>query len=444
MRLPQTLYAKGPDGRNYYFGRSDIRFEVMEQDENAELRDIATYGFLGCGEFYLQADGTFSNGRFAIPPSTFSLLRSVTDIEERKRYLLVWENLFHRKPEAVRDAVALRNLRAFTADGMYLGTRGGIPESLRDIPGLFIFKQPPKETFEELLGGRKISKPVRKLLLEALTRNNQYNESVWPWFRAISDSFTIDQVQRLMEVLDISLLEFENIFYGNIYVPAATRLFSGLGFRYLYGKITSKQNGNSPNDLMLLVSVFAQYQIQIGKQFKLGPEEGPEQRLDFFQYIKDQGLGFRSAMLLALTCNAGDAAQTFFEKQEDIPRRIQDDYEVRLPFTRAELKSWGYILRNCLKGGSYSPSQIWGIFQKGQLIGACQYDPNRKGAWRPVLQMSTFQNTSFPPVFENMFTAMIATAYSENEGKLQGVRSLETFPTVIRPEDVEEPGEPAP
>lgn len=439
IKLPQSFYAKDPQGNAFYLGPADVRFPLLDSD--MQLEDIATYSFLGCGKFYLQSDGTFSNGRMSLPPVTFELLHQLPE-KKRKEQFRLWENLWHRRPEIIRDAVALTRLYPFTNDCIYLSTDAAVPDSFKDIPGLVIFSGNPERRFEEGLGDRKISKPIRQLMLNALTANNRYRPTAWSWFRELFSAFTNDQVQLFLSEVDIAKLQYREAGAAQSW-PAAPlhtgELLKGFGLKYLLGKFKENSDGNMPSDFFTLASMYAENRHVVERQFCIETEVGKRdpKRLNLFKYCKDQRVALRMVCGLIISCTEDMGGRPFFRIPSDVPTLEMEGYRVRLPIDKFELRSWGYILSNCIKNGYYKPTNVWGIFRENTLIGACDFDYDKM----QPRQISTHRNIAFPKGEEFFLVEMIRKAFAENRDSIcppPKKLPLETFTPVIDPQPVQE------
>ena len=83
------------------------------------------------------------------------------------------------------------------------------------------------------------------------------------------------------------------------------------------------------------------------------------------------------------------------------------DTELVLPTSPAELRRWGFELRNCL--GGYKPQidsgrkLVLGIRIRGRLAGAVEIDPAR----RSIVQMEAANNRPLPHTTRQTVAAML-------------------------------------
>src|SRR5271154_5686625 len=108
IHLPQSIYLTSPTDERYYFGYSDPRFKYFAEAKSS-FREIVTYSFLGFGEFHKTPDGLWSNRKFSVPSAVLDmLLDSTTEIRDEQ--ILVWQNLFYRDPDLVKQVGSLKRI----------------------------------------------------------------------------------------------------------------------------------------------------------------------------------------------------------------------------------------------------------------------------------------------------------------------------------------------
>lgn len=378
VKLPQTVYLISPRGDNFYFGYADPRFKFLtEAPPRYSFHEICTYSFLGCGEFKKVSEGIWTNNKFQIPLAVLDMLIEYSGTK-RQEIFTIWKNLYARDPELVRKISNIRNIQAFTEDGMYLyspNISDELSQEINNHQGLFIFrtrKEIPK--FEELLEKNALqnTKALRNALMPVLLKRNTFNPRVFSWCCLINKLFNQDVVVWFLR-------EHPDTFTSSLTFPDDYEegvVLDTIKFLKGFGKVFLKKLLiESPGEVQELITCFKNSRDN-GKFFeKFSLDKKSADKPYFFSYLKRYKIPV-SAIPLILESKLG-FSELNVSFDFGVPRVLHkvDEFEFIVPETRFELLAWGYKLKNCIRNMEDSKFDknrfIVGIFEKGDLIGAC-------------------------------------------------------------------------
>lgn len=378
IRLPQSIYLTAPTGERYYFGYSDPRFKYFEE-EKSSFREIVTYGFLGFGEFNKTPDGLWSNNKFSLPPAILDLLLDATT-EIREEQIKVWQNLFYRDPELVRQVGQLKRIFPYTQDGMYLygeNIEREFRERLLSLQGIVFITRPAdtKINFEVQLKehGLPDTKVFKKLLLGLVTRDLQYRDQPFNWAALTFQLYGLDNTQTLMQ--DLPDFFFTSVTHFQI----KTEQFAQL-LRFLHGVSFVRFRKLIEDDKSVFTnSLFGQNTGSnmrwLEDNFSLDSKD--KAKPYFWEFVDQHKISTGDAIEMV---GMNRDIKTLLEPiQTDIPVLYRDKVlEFRAPHHGLELYGWGKKLHNCLdqKYGAITRRTkrdfMFGIFESGKLIGAVQ------------------------------------------------------------------------
>lgn len=410
IRLPQSIYLTSPTDERYYFGYSDPRFKYFFEAKSS-FREILTYSFLGFGEFNRTAEGLWSNNNFSVPSAILDMLLEATT-EVRVEQFLVWRNLFTRDPELVREVAALKRIFPYTRDGMYLygqDIRKELQERLLSLQGIVFFPQPPdsKLNFEEELKafGLPDTKVFRKALLGIVTKDFCYRPQAFNWASFCFQLYGLDNTQNLMRDIPDFFHTSDSCFKINTESFATlARFLGGVTFPRFRKLVEEEREIFTHN---LFDGRTEENMKWLETNFTLDPKNKDKQY--FWAFVDRHKISVSDAIsLVGMNRNMEEMLKPV---ETDIPVLYKDEtLEFRMPRNCLELYGWGKRLHNCLHQESkhavitrrQDRGFIFGIFEKGNLIGALELT----AAFR-IVELRAMTNKKFDTVREQKLQELV-------------------------------------